>query len=110
MKKSNNTTAYILLGVAAFMYFNYQRRQQVVTSAPVQPGKAGWTQQVAQVVNAAGGLLDSLFGPGGPFEKLSKSQVQAALQQEGWAGPGTGPNDTTGMAGLPLPGGTSGVV
>lgn len=79
--KTKDLLPILLLGVGVFMYMQ-SRKKQVMQYPPVQPGTPDWTYRVKNIVEAAGGVAEALFGPDGPFRNLDKSQVDAALAKE----------------------------
>jgi len=79
--KTADLLPIVLLGVGVFIYMQ-SRKQQVMQYPPVTPGTPDWTYKVKNIVEAAGGVADALFGPNGPFRNLNKEQVNAALAKE----------------------------
>lgn len=80
--KQKDLIPLLLLGVGVYMFMNYRKNpQQVMNVPPIQPGQPGWTQTVKDVVSTAGGVIDALFGPNGPFRNMSKDQVKQALAE-----------------------------
>lgn len=81
MKK--DTRNIILIGAALFAIYvimNINRQPGPMTAPPPYPqGSPQWIEWAQRIVTTAGGLVDTLFGPGGPFEGKKKSDVQKAL-------------------------------
>lgn len=70
-------TATLIAGVV--LVYLLLKNQTQVRQYPPQPayvpGSPHWSQWAMQVITLAGGLASDLFGPGGPFEGLSREQV-----------------------------------
>jgi len=77
----------VLVGAAVFMFMN--RRQQQVQSYPPAPtnyaGSPEWINWARQIITLAGGLTQTLFGPGGPFAGKDPADVVAATGNEFYA-------------------------
>lgn len=91
----NKTLLIIGLGVVAFILL---RQGQQVRSYPPQPvgavpGNAQWVLWVTTILQAAGGLAQNLFGPGGPFHNQDPQAIIAVANQSGF-------NPITGVAGM----------
>lgn len=90
----NKTLLIIGLGLVAFIML----RQQPVRSYPAQPvgavpGNAEWVLWVTTILQAAGGLAQNLFGPGGPFHNQDPKAIIQVANQGGF-------NPVTGVAGM----------
>ena len=89
----NKTIVLIGLGVLAF-YMLRQNQPRQYPPAPVQavPGSHEWVLWVTTILQAAGGLAQNLFGPGGPFHNQDQQAIISVAQQGGF-------NPIIGMAG-----------
>ena len=80
-RKKDNTMLYLLIGAGVFLFMTH-RRQTTVQNYPPQPntyaGSPEWLNWARQIITLAGGLTQTLFGPGGPFAGKDPAEIAAA--------------------------------
>ncbi len=88
MAKKDNTTAYLLLGIAAVLFITRQQPQQqhypnypAIPPAPPRSNGHAWADWARSIVQIYGNVA-TLWQPGGPFYRVNQTDVQQVLQ--GW--------------------------
>jgi uncharacterized membrane protein YfcA len=81
MEIMNQKTLIIIgLGILAVYLFTRNRSPQgqpyPMKPTGATPGTQEWILWVTTVIQAAGGLAQDLFGPGGPFYKENKQAIE----------------------------------
>ena len=79
--KQSKILPILAIGAAVFLYINYQKNKSSYQAPPIEYGGENWAEKVRKIVTAAGGVAEVLFGPGGPFAKLNRNQVNQAITQ-----------------------------
>jgi len=88
-RKKDNTGLLIGAALIGFALFTMNKPQRFTPNPkfptlPPEPPRnnaAQWAQWANGIIQVSGGLVNDLFGPGGPFHKLTESEVMAATGQ-----------------------------
>ncbi len=86
MARKDNTTAYLLLGLAALLILSRRQPQHyqnypTVPPAPPRSNGQAWADWARNIIQIYGNVA-SLWQPGGPFYQVNQTDVQQILQ--GW--------------------------